>query len=182
MIWPILKNCIALLRGQEATITCILLLTSIYICSGLQCGSVLQALMRGNHVEHLKTVYDLHCADEGCALYVYLEKSYREASNLCKKLTGNLRLLSTNETIHYDTWAGIQGIKAIDTGLDMAWMTDMMEAPEIEYWHTMEPNRHPMEQCAILQVSEGKRWMTKSCERRFFFLCDFELRNNAFIT
>ncbi|KAA3670530.1 uncharacterized protein DEA37_0013631, partial [Paragonimus westermani] len=96
------KNCITLLRNQKVTITCILLLTSIYICSGLQCGSVLQAVMRDNHVEHLKTVYDLHCTDEGCALYVYLEKSYREASNLCKKLTGNLRLLSTNEVKFID--------------------------------------------------------------------------------
>ncbi|KAF5397331.1 hypothetical protein PHET_09196 [Paragonimus heterotremus] len=175
-------NCTALLRGQKVTIACILLLTIICTCSGLQCGNVLQALLREKPIEHRESVYDLHCTNERCVLYVYLEKSYREASNLCRKLTGNLRLISTNETIYYDTWAGIQGIKAIDTGLDMAWMTDMMETPEIEYWHTMEPNRHPLDQCAVLQVSKGKRWVTKSCERRFFFLCDFDLSNNAFIT
>ncbi|KAF6767690.1 hypothetical protein AHF37_05216 [Paragonimus kellicotti] len=138
---------------------------------GLQCGNVLQALMRENPVEHPKTVYDLHCTNEGCTLYVYLEKSYREASNLCKKLTGNLRFLSMNETIYYDTWVGIQGIKAIDTELDMAWMTDMMELPDIEYWHTMEPNRHPMDQCApgmegarrLLEhaLTNWPRWVSK---------------------
>ncbi|CAH8637008.1 unnamed protein product [Dicrocoelium dendriticum] len=144
------------------------------ICHGLNCVKFINALAQQVTVDYPKDNYALTCFGNKCLLHVYLERTFKEAKNMCKQMTGHLWVPPANETFPYDRWVGIKGVPVDRSTLEMAWITDDMCVPEKFNWDEMEPELHARAQCVVSKTAANGRWVTKNCARKFFFTCVFE--------